>query len=467
VHTHKRRDRFRGALPGALVLAVCLTAVWASAVGAQRASRPVTPEEAAAEFGIDLTQPLSLDDSIAIALRVHPDIRLAATDLKQAIAGVRFARAGLWPSISALSSYRVTDQPTRTAVIGGSVIPVGGGRSTAQDNQVVGTLEVYRTGRGQRIDQSRQYARAAREGYADAERRLAYYIAQAYYDRLAADRLVVVNEQSETAAQGHVELVQAQIDADDAAPLDIHRVRTELYQSRLALSSVRNQAAIARATLWSALGEPAGPIEIIDDWQDPTRLPGLDECVVAAFQNRPDLAAAEAGVKAAKTGLGLARLNRGPQVNLNGLAEYGRHNGHSGPSWSIYGTVNQAIFDGGAIQSGVDQAKAQLHAARASLDRLEQAIRLGVETAWLNLRQSTESIAAAEAVQTEARASLGSAEERYAANVGILLEITDAQATATGADASVVRAHYDYNTSLADLEQAMGAPLPQVLATDE
>jgi outer membrane protein TolC len=441
--------------------------VWPAAGGAQRASRPVTPEQAAAELGIDLTQPLSQDDCIAIALRVHPDIRLAATDLKQAIAGVRIARAGLWPSVSALSSYRVTQQPTRTAVVGGSVIPVGGGRSTAQDNQVVGTLEVYRTGREQQIDQSRQYSRAARESYADAQRRLAYYIAQAYYDRLAAERLVTVNEDSETAAQGHVDLVQAQIDADDAAPVDIHRVRTELYQSRLALSSARNQAAIARATLWSALGEPAAPIEIIDVWQEPAPLPGLDECVVAAFQSRPDLAATQAGVKAARRGLELARLARRPQLHLDGMAEYGRHNGQSGTSWSVYGTLSQSIFDGGVNSAGVDQARAQLHAAKANLERLEQAIRLGVETAWLSLRQSAESIAAAEAAQTEARVSLDSAEERYAANVGILLEITDAQATATGADVSVVRAHYDYNTALADLEQAMGAPLPRVLPADE
>ncbi|HJN14728.1 MAG TPA: TolC family protein, partial [Armatimonadota bacterium] len=109
--------------------------------------------------------------------------------------------------------------------------------------------------------------------------------------------------------------------------------------------------------------------------------------------------------------------------------------------------------------AGVASAKAQLNSALANLERLKRSIRLEVETAWLRLRQSAEAIAAAEASQTESQAALDAAERRYQADVGILLEITDGRATATSADISVVNAHYDYNTALADLDRSIGTDL--------
>ncbi len=425
----------------------------------QGAGRLITTEEAAEELGIDLSQPLSVDACIALALRVHPDVLVAANDLQQAVAGVRQARASLFPNISASTDYRVTEQPTRTTVVGGSVIPVGGGRSTSKNSQVSAYLEAYRTGRGDQIHQAQQYARAAREGTVDTRRRLAYLITQSYYDWLAAEKLVAVNIDAETSAQGHVDMVDARIAANDAAPVDIHRVRAQLHQSQLGVSSARNQVAISRASFWSALGEPETPIEIIDIWDEPRELPQLDECIEMAMATRPDLAQTEVYVRAARTGLKIARLNLGPTASVAGSSEYGRHDGNTGTSWTIYGTLSQSIFDGGANRAGVASAKAQLNSALANLERLKRSIRLEVETAWLRLRQSAEAIAAAEASQTESQAALDAAERRYQADVGILLEITDGRATATSADISVVNAHYDYNTALADLDRSIGTDL--------
>ncbi len=434
---------------------------------AQEARAAVTPEQVAEELGHDLSQPLDLEQCIAIALRVHPDIMVAVADLDRASAGVRATRASLWPSFTVSTDYRVTQQPTRTVQVGGTIFPAGGGRSTARNTQVAGALSVYQTGRQESISQAKQYARAAEASLEDARRRLAYLIARAYYDVLAADRLVFVQEQSVAVAEDHVAMVQAQIDAEDAAPVEIHAVRSQLHTVRLQLVSARNQAALARASLRSALGEPKTAIELVDTWEEPTSLPMLDECIEPALAGRPDRAQLRANLRAAELGVRLARLEQSPQLNIVAQAEYGRYNSQSGASWTVFGSVQQSLFDGGANKAALQRARADRRIVQAELTRLERAIRLEVETAWLSLRESAERIATAEAGRVEAQANLDAAQQRYAASAAILLEVTDAQARATQADVDLLQAHYEYNTALADLAQAMGGAEPRTDSAED
>jgi outer membrane protein TolC len=447
VLTRSRRGRLVAvaSLAAAIVAPLC--------AGAQAKPTP-TPEQVAAELGYDLTQPLTLEQCLGIALRVHPDMRVAIADLDRATASLRQARASLWPSIQASTDYRVTQQPQSTAVIGGAVIPVGGGETTSRNTTVGGSYAFYDPSRPNTIRQAQVYRDAADAGVDNAERQLAYLVTQAYYDRLAAERLVAVKEAAVASAQAHVEDVQARIDAGDAAPIEIHSVRAQLYQAQLELSSARSQAATARASLRLALGDPRTPITLVDAWQEPQSLPELAESLETALASRPDLAQQRALVRGAGLGVKLARIEQHPRLSIVGSGEYGRHDGQDGPSWSIYGGLQQTVFDGGAAKAVVQQAEAQLRSAEAQCDRLEQTVRLEVESAWWRVRESAEAIAAAEAAQTEARAALAAAETRYAANVGIVLEITDAQIRASEADVSVVRAYYDYNTALADLQRA-------------
>jgi OMF family outer membrane factor len=436
-------------------LAVIAALVPFRAVGQGRAVP--TPEQVAAELGYDLTQPLTLDQCIAIALRVHPDMQIAAADIDRATASLRQARAALWPTFQASSDYRVTEQPKRTVVIGGSVIPVGGGRSTSRNSQLQGTYNIYEPSRDRTIRQAGLYRDAAVAGAEDAKRQLVYVVTQAYYDRLAAERLVAVDQAAVASSQQHVDQVQAQIDAGDAAPVQIHAVRAQLHSAQLELASAQTQAAVARASLRLALGNPTGEINIADVWRKPDSLPDLVDCLEGAFGRRPDVRQQEALVRAAQVGVKLARIAATPQLSIVGGGEYGRHDGQSGPSWSIFGGLSQTIFDGGATKAAIDGARAQLRSAEAQREGLKQNVRLQVESAWWALRHAAEAIARSEAAQAEARAALAGAETRFAANVGIVLEITDAQVRAEQADIGVVQAYYDYNVALADLQRATAA----------
>jgi outer membrane protein TolC len=439
--------------------------VWAAAllslvsVGAAQTSAPrlaATPEQAAAELGYDLTKPLTLDQCLDLALRVHPDMRTAIANLHGALASLNQTRAAWWPSLTGSVQYNATRTPQRTIQVGGVPFPVGGGEATTRNMAVSGVYNLYQTGRDTAVSQAKHLARAAEAGVEDARRELAFLVSQAYFDILAADRLVAAEQAAVAAAQAHVDSVQAQIDAENAAPSQIHTVRAQLHQAQLDLVAAKNQAALARANLRSALGGPRTEVRIADAWQEPTSLPMLDECLARARAQRPDLAQAQATLQGAGMGLRLARQQQLPQLSLGASADYGRYNSDAGAGWSVFGSVGQTIFDGGALRAGVDTAKAQVETAEAQVARVELNLWLEVETAWLNLRESAERIAAAQALLTEARAALDAAERRYQADVGILLEVTDAQSRMTRAEVDLISAVYGYNTALADLKRAMG-----------
>jgi outer membrane protein len=442
--------------PSILYLTACagLAALIATS---SAAAPPRTPEEVAKELGYDLAQPLTLEQCTAIAMRVHPDLRAAVAQLRGALADLDRARSALWPSVSAGWDYTVTRTPRRTVNVGGVPFTTGGGETTSRNLAVNGVVTVYQTGRDATISQAKSLAQAAGAGLEDVRRELAYLVARSYFDLLATDRLVAAQEAGLAAADDHVREVQARIDAEDAAPVEIHSVRAQFHQAQLDLLSARNQAAIANANLRSALGGVRAALQVADVWQEPTSLPVLDECLATALSARPDLAQSRASLRAARLGLDLARQQRYPQLNLGASAEYGRYNGDTGSGWSVFWNVEQSLFDGGATRAGVDGAKADVEAASAQVARVELNVRLEVETAWLNVREAAERIAASDAARTEARANLQGAETRYAAGAGILLEVIDAQSRATTAEVEYISGVYGYNTSLADLRRAMGA----------
>jgi outer membrane protein len=252
-----------------------------------------------------------------------------------------------------------------------------------------------------------------------------------------------------------VNQVQARIDAGDAAPVEIHAVRAQLHSNQLQLASARSQTATARASLRLALGA-SQPVTVVDVWREPEALPDLKDALDEAFATRPDIRRQEALVRGARLSVSLARIDQRPQFNVIGGGDYGSHDSQTGLSWSIYGTLSQTLFDGGATKAAVARAEADVRSAEAQLARLKQNLEFEVESAWWNLRESAEAIASAEAGRTEARAALEAAETRYAGNVGILLEVTDAQVKADDADVSLVKAYYDYNVALADLQRATG-----------
>jgi len=175
-----------------------------------------------------------------------------------------------------------------------------------------------------------------------------------------------------------------------------------------------------------------------------------------ARQNRPDLQAAEATLKAAEANAEAARAAGKPTValtaaaNLNNSAGINTHGSTLGVSLSV------PLFSGYAPTYRIRLAEAQIETRKAQLERLRLQVALDVWTAWQNLTTATQALRTTvdllgSATQSE-RVALG----RYKAGAGIMLDVLTAQTALASARQQRIQAELNWNVSRATLAQAMG-----------
>jgi outer membrane protein len=185
-----------------------------------------------------------------------------------------------------------------------------------------------------------------------------------------------------------------------------------------------------------------------------------DEALVAqAYANRPELRSIQAQQRA--TTEQVSALQKQYLPSVTGTAQYnwtGREYPlQQGWLWGV--TLTVPLFDDILTTGQVGEARANLRGLQAQEDNLRQQIALEVRQSFLTLRQAEESIRVSEQTSVQARENLDIAEGRYAAGVGNIIELTDAQVSLTSAQANTIQALATYKTAVAQLEQAINQPL--------
>ena len=114
------------------------------------------------------------------------------------------------------------------------------------------------------------------------------------------------------------------------------------------------------------------------------------------------------------------------------------------------------VFQGLLTRGQVREADAALQAARAERDGLVNQVWVAVQQAATGVRSAQEALVASEQALTAARERLRLADGRYAAGVGSIIELSDAELGATTAGAQRVAAEYALATARAALVLALG-----------
>ncbi len=114
------------------------------------------------------------------------------------------------------------------------------------------------------------------------------------------------------------------------------------------------------------------------------------------------------------------------------------------------------IFQGFALDAGVDQAKANLKSAEASNDLVVQSLYLSVQQQEFAVQEAIQTIQASKKLVEQADEALRLAVGEYNAGTGTALETTDAQVAQANAHITYIQSLYNYNVAYAELERAMG-----------
>jgi outer membrane protein TolC len=201
----------------------------------------------------------------------------------------------------------------------------------------------------------------------------------------------------------------------------------------------------AAAALEQVLGEPVGGAGATDPLPDSVTVPTLDEAL-ARLGSRPDLAAREAAVSAAR--LGVRRANAGWLPRINGFATldlYDRKVLGADRSYVTTGiAASWTLFDGMHQLAEGRGARAARTRAEAERDAALLAARTEVRTAQARYDAARLGRAFAQEAYDLARQARAIAETRYRNALSSMTELLAAQAAETAAATRLSAARYEF-----------------------
>ncbi len=447
------------------VLLVIVIALIAASISEARAEDDLIAREyypATNDSRLEIvSESLTLDQCIEIALQRSPSVRMAALDLKTAALGVKDAWVNYLPEIDASGLYRFSD-----------VIDWGWERQN-YNAQISASYTIWDHGRREGgMAQAKANERAVQSDQDRTKQTLIFNITQAYYELLETEKLIGVNEKLLDISSGNVEKVTAFQEAGRAIPADVATARVQQASDELALINAQNNFELAQASLASLMGlDPGTPLDIQDD-PDYERYTerallisevSLADSIAGAVQKRPELARFRARLTSLEWSLRLARLDRWPVLTADYdfnvfLDDYlrDRDNFKKYRNWSVAARISFPIFDAGMSERRELKAEIAVEQMKEDISERKRTITLEVQQAYLSLNRARKSLDIAREQVVNATESLNATQARYERDMVIFLEVLSAQAQYAQALINQVKAFHDFKMAKKALQKAVG-----------
>ncbi|MGA2692999.1 MAG: TolC family protein, partial [Opitutaceae bacterium] len=255
---------------------------------------------------------MSLAEARRVALERNADFRIARIQVDAALAQLRAAREFPNPTLGLSTAKISTDGTPESTPMGNSLL------NRAYDSIVSLSQLIQISKRGLIRDSANAGVHVAEFQKEDAQRLLLQAVTQAYVAALSSQEQARVLTESAAALRRQAEIAAHRYHAGDLSKSDQGRIEIAADQDELGAQSEVAAAKSAVVALESLLGnpDPDGSTELSDSLSQLSQAaaPGLEDM---ALSDRPDIAAAEAGVEQAETNLKLQRRERVPDVTVS------------------------------------------------------------------------------------------------------------------------------------------------------
>jgi outer membrane protein len=404
---------------------------------------------------------LTLQDAEALALKNHPRVLAAQTEVAFANQQVTEARSAYYPDLSA----------DITGSQGNDLSRIGAGELSASrlfnrfGQGIVLSQLVTDAGRTPNlVASSRLRAQASAQDYQRSRYDVLLAVNRSYFDYLHAQALVKVADETVAARQLLLDQVSALARNNLKSQLDVNFTAVNVSEARLLLIRAQASVQTAAADLMRALGsdQPA-TYQLVDEPLPPSPSQNPDELIAQALANRPELAglrySREAAYKFAAAEKDLSR----PTVSLLAVAGFVPFINQTSPTQPIPKeyegaavNVDFPIFNGHLFSARREAAHQRALASDQMLrDEQERVVR-DVRSAWASASTAYQRIDVTAQFLRQAALALNLAQGRYNLGLSSIIELTQAQLNVTEAEVENLSAKYDYQIQYAALQYAVG-----------
>lgn len=388
---------------------------------------------------------LRLDDVVAEAQAQNPAVRAARA--RADAAATRPAQAAAWDDPVASweswnfpDSFRL-DRADNTIFRLSQRIPFPGKRALA----------------GTAAEHDAEVARREAEAVALD---VAAAVKAAYWDLWAAHRVLHVYERDRALMERFARIAERRYGVGEVSQTDALRSQVELTRLATRVTTQRLAIAHAAAALNALLSRPPDtPLGTPED-PPPPRIDASPERLVAlALEHRPELGAQGAAIARDEAGVRLAHRDRLPDFEVAGsrFVNYDRDDG-----FGAFFSVTIPLAQRGRYDAAISEAEARLAAAQAERRRVEDAIRREVTQALLRARTAeTRHTLHLTTHIPQTEQALRVTEGGYQAGVVDFGALTETARALEEIHLEHVEAAAEFEKAWAELERAVGTPLPR------
>ncbi|MBE0478471.1 TolC family protein [Candidatus Aerophobetes bacterium] len=404
---------------------------------------------------------ITLEEALNKALTNNLQILLEKEKLKEAEKAKEEAFAGYFPNLALRGSHtHLGELPSIPNPLyphyGPEKIKVGEQDTTSFTLSV--TQPVY-TG-GQLTLANRQANlnyQSAKERLSQTQTEIIFQVKQAFYSVILAEKNLEITEKALHQAEAHLEVVESFYRSGRISRFDFLRARVEVANLKPDLTYAKNNLDLVRERLATLLSVDSALLKVTGELEFELLDLTLNEAMESAYLFRGDLKALKIQREMAKVSVDSARARNLPSVSF--VANYEYTSGGTGgweDSWNASLVLSFPLFDGGKNRAFVEQRESQVRQIALAISQLQDAIKLEVKKAFLDMQTAKESLFAQEQNIQQAEEALSIAEARYKIGTITQIEVLDAQLALTRAKLGYTKALYDYNIAKASLMKAKG-----------
>jgi outer membrane protein TolC len=421
---------------------------------------------------------LTLDDAVHRALEQGTDMRLARAAVLGASGRVREAMSGALPQITGSFGYTRQFASIYQGLGGSNANGLDTlfqntpfGAANAWTFQLQATQLLWSGGKvGAGLSAAKAYRQAATQQQLQTAADVTFQVKQAYWNAALQGRLLEIAVDNLDQARQHLREVRLYQQAGTRAEYDLLRAQVDAANQEPPVVAARNTLDIATLELKRLLNVSADEPLLLQ-----TTLASPDATIPVVVTDslggpdRPALVAADANVTVQQQSVKAARADRWPTLSATTTfneqafpTDVSPFNARFLRGWTGEVKLSFPIFLGFRTAGTVAQARAGLLQAQAQRDQLRRRIDLEVAQARAETERARALLVARRQTVRQAQRAQYLAGVRYTNGMATQLDVSDARVAALQAEVNEVQAARDYFVALAQLERALGRPVPVV-----
>ncbi|MHB1320289.1 MAG: TolC family protein [Acidithiobacillus ferrivorans] len=399
----------------------------------------------------------TLPQLTAYALAHNPQTAAAWDGLRAQAASLGMAKSAWLPSLSLNTNF----SRRQAASTAGFTVPA---RNSANPNLTL-SYTLWDFGlRAAKVDAARAQEWVAGFTQNQNIQTVAFSVAQAYYQLLGNQSLVLADEKTVAENQKNLEAAEVLHRAGQATIGALYQARAAMAQAQSTLAAQRQTVRSSEGLLASTLGlSPQTTLKItsLKLGQEPPQLHSAAKTLMhAALTANPTLQQARAQVAVAQANVRSAEASGLPSLGVNSSYGYLYQGGfRPGDTWTVGFTLTVPLFTGFNTHYQIRQTQALRDQAQSNLAASRNSTEAAVWQDFHNFQGAIAAYPGAQSGLENAGKALEVVQAQYRVGQATIQDVLLAESTLAQARYTLIQNLVNSYVALAQLSQAVGMPL--------